>query len=57
MTPTSAGLDLSRLMGFETMRVKARRRVDFRDDSASGPVGAKIGPPEPVAPVISYADE
>jgi hypothetical protein len=51
-------IDLSRLLGFNTVNDRTMGRVDFRDEMFDGKLGAKVGAGEVWAPrELLHADE
>lgn len=52
----SRTIDFGRLLGFGTVSDRTSEDIDFRDETISDKLGAKVGPPEPIGPVKRGAE-
>jgi hypothetical protein len=49
-------LDITKLLGFDTVATESAGRLDFQDETLSDKLGAKVGPPEPGGPALFQDD-
>lgn len=52
MTKNTSTVDYSKLLGFDVVGPRSGA-VDFKSGAFTGPVGAKVGIPESLAPAVS----